>query len=214
MEIEENAIVGWHSLPVEIGAIILAFTSGTSRFLSRLVCKQWRASVLPELSASQQFAVMAASEGALDLSQWARSNGCPWNTQVCAAAAAKGHLPILKWVRQHGRNWDESTTSCAAAGGHLRVLKWARTNNCAWDETTCGSRTTWTLNSFEVGKRAKLPMECPHLYCGRQEWPLCNAQVGPKERVCLGWCENLRCCCGQGTSSHVEVGKEEWVSLE
>jgi len=26
--------------------------------------------------------------------QWARANGCPWDSSTCSGAAAGGHLPI------------------------------------------------------------------------------------------------------------------------
>ena len=43
----------------------------------------------------QNACFFAASHGFLDLLQWARSNGCRWNTFVCSNAARNGHLEVL-----------------------------------------------------------------------------------------------------------------------
>ena len=79
----------------------------------------------------------AASDGRLDVLQWARAHGCEWNWQTCARAAWGGHLAVLKWARENGCEWDELTCAWAAQGGHLEVVRWARANGCHWDEWTC-----------------------------------------------------------------------------
>ena len=52
-------------------------------------------------------------------------------------AAEGGHLEVLQWARANGAPWDERTCRDAAEGGHLEVLQWARANGAPWDEWTC-----------------------------------------------------------------------------
>ena len=73
--------------------------------------------------------------------QWARENGCDWDSEYCCATAAQcGHLSIIQWLRENGGHWSTRTYSAAAAaaaaGGHLTRLQWARENGCPWDEET------------------------------------------------------------------------------
>ena len=51
-------------------------------------------------------------------------------------AARGGHLEVLQWARQNGCPWDEYTCVYAAMGGHLEVLKWARANGCPFGAET------------------------------------------------------------------------------
>jgi hypothetical protein len=49
-----------------------------------------------------------------------------------------GHLEVLQWLRANGCPWDEHTCMCAAAYDRLEVLKWARANGCPWCRWTRG----------------------------------------------------------------------------
>ena len=40
--------------------------------------------------------------GHLEMLQWARANGCPWNWLTCANAKAKGHFELLSWAKANG----------------------------------------------------------------------------------------------------------------
>ena len=66
--------------------------------------------------------VSAAYGGHLAVLTWLRANDCPWDEDVCAFAASNGHLEVLQWAREHG--WDEITCALAADGGYLEVLRW------------------------------------------------------------------------------------------
>ncbi|KAL6076337.1 Ankyrin repeat domain-containing protein [Balamuthia mandrillaris] len=79
----------------------------------------------------------AAFTGNLEMVQWAREQGCPWDETTCRLAARGGHLAVLEWARDRGCPWDEFTCKEAAGRGHLEVLKWARAKGCPWDEDTC-----------------------------------------------------------------------------
>ena len=83
----------------------------------------------------------AAGGGYLEMLQWARANGAPWDEKACAAAARGGHLEVLKWLRENGCLWDARTCSMAAGGGHLEVLQWARAKGCPWHKFTCSADT-------------------------------------------------------------------------
>ena len=79
----------------------------------------------------------AAEEGHLEVLQWARSEGCPWDNRTCSEAAGGGRLAVLQWARSQGCPWDEDTCFYAASEGYLEVLQWARSQGCPWDEYTC-----------------------------------------------------------------------------
>jgi hypothetical protein len=49
----------------------------------------------------------AAGGGHLDVLQWARANGCPWDWKTCIAAAEGGHLDVLLWACDHGCPRDQ-----------------------------------------------------------------------------------------------------------
>ena len=72
----------------------------------------------------------AARDGYLEVLQWARASGCPWDELTCIWAARNGHLEVLQWARANGCPWDEDTCAEAAENGHLEVLQWARANGC------------------------------------------------------------------------------------
>ena len=40
--------------------------------------------------------------GHLDVLQWLRANGCPWDTNTCIYAAKGGHFELLKWAKANG----------------------------------------------------------------------------------------------------------------
>ena len=81
----------------------------------------------------------AARGGHMNVLQWARSEGCPWNKSTCARAAKGGHLDVLQWLRVNGCPWNKKTCELAAKSGHLHVLRWARINGCPWDEWVCAN---------------------------------------------------------------------------
>jgi hypothetical protein len=72
----------------------------------------------------------SAGNGHMEVLQWARANGSPWDEWTCTKAARNGHLEVLKWARANGCPWNESTCSYAVMNGHLEVLRWARANGC------------------------------------------------------------------------------------
>ena len=82
-------------------------------------------------------AARIAWHGGLEALQWARANGCEWDSRTCAWAAYGGHLGVLQWAREHGCEWDSHTCDLAAQQGHLEVIQWARANGCEWDDGVC-----------------------------------------------------------------------------
>ena len=93
--------------------------------------------------------MFAAKEGHLEVLQWARANGCQWNTNTCLFAASGGQLEVLQWARANGCGWDKGTCRAAAQSGHLEMLQWACANGCPWDEHTCGNAAYgWSQETF------------------------------------------------------------------
>ena len=57
-------------------------------------------------------------------------------TNTCAYAAAGGQLEVLQWLRAEGCPWDWSTCHGAVHYSHVEVLRWARENGCPWTAWT------------------------------------------------------------------------------
>ena len=53
--------------------------------------------------------------GNLELVQWLRGKGCPWNKHACQLAVAGGHVEVLRWARENGCPWDAATRDKAEA---------------------------------------------------------------------------------------------------
>lgn len=68
----------------------------------------------------------------LDILQWLRAHGCPWDERTCTSAAAIGRLDILQWARQNGCPWDEGMLVRAIKRGHMHIIEWAVENGCPW----------------------------------------------------------------------------------
>ena len=46
--------------------------------------------------------------GSVERLAWANSNRvCPWNARTCALIARGGNLEVLQWAREHGCPWQE-----------------------------------------------------------------------------------------------------------
>ena len=71
-----------------------------------------------------------ALNGNLEVVQYLRQLGIPWNMMICSNAAKNGHLTLLKWCRANQCPWDECTCTYAAWNGHLELLQWCRANQC------------------------------------------------------------------------------------
>ena len=105
----------------------------------------------------------AASSGNLNLVQWLRSEGCPWDGETYSFAARSGHLDLMKWLHANGCPWTTSVsvlenadygepgppTVCenAAKGGHVATLRWAMQNGCPYDAEYCA----WILFAWTIG---------------------------------------------------------------
>ena len=56
----------------------------------------------------------AARGGNLELVQWLRGEGCPWDWQTCYMAVDQGRVEVLRWVRENGCPWDAHVRDRAA----------------------------------------------------------------------------------------------------
>jgi hypothetical protein len=61
----------------------------------------------------------------LDVLQWARGNGCPWDKETCSKAARGGHFELLQWAWEQGCPLDADVV-CDIANDHLEIVQWAR----------------------------------------------------------------------------------------
>ena len=125
-------------------------------------------------------ATAAAKGGHLEVLQWARQNGCPWDSDTCAgdAAAKRGDLEVLQWLRQNGCPWNqdvrlprrrEGTWRCCsgrirtgAHGTKGRALprRGKGTWRCCSGRVRTGARGTRTrARGSAVGARERVPVE-------------------------------------------------------
>ena len=81
--------------------------------------------------------IRAIGGNQFEILKWAHARGCPWDISTCAVAASVGNLQILKWLKEHGCPWDENTTIMASKYGHFEILKWAYKNGCPIDDLIC-----------------------------------------------------------------------------
>ena len=80
----------------------------------------------------------AASRGHLECLKYAHENGCPWDEETCSIAARRGHLECLKYAHENGCPWNKKVCKYAAQNGHLECLKYAHEKRCPWDMRTEG----------------------------------------------------------------------------
>ncbi len=64
----------------------------------------------------------------IEMLQWLKANGCPWNNFTCASAAMEGNLKVLKWARVNGCPWDNRVYAYAITNGDMEMLKWVFNN--------------------------------------------------------------------------------------
>lgn len=76
--------------------------------------------------------ICAAGNGHLDILQWLRENGCPWDDRTCIYAASGGHLEALRWAMENGCPVNDWVCAAAAEKGHLDVLMWIYENGGAY----------------------------------------------------------------------------------
>mmetsp|Transcript_8248 Transcript_8248/g.17065 ORF Transcript_8248/g.17065 Transcript_8248/m.17065 type:complete len:84 (+) Transcript_8248:1-252(+) len=81
-------------------------------------------------------------------------------------AAMGGHLEVLQWLREEGSPWneytcyDEYTCEVAARGGHLELLRWTIENECPYDQGDIEDIVDpYFLEWYERFERERRPME-------------------------------------------------------
>jgi hypothetical protein len=60
------------------------------------LCAVQRLDRVGRLSRRERLCEAAARGGHLEMLQWARANGCPWNEMTCSGAVTGGHLDVLQ----------------------------------------------------------------------------------------------------------------------
>jgi len=85
-------------LPLDLVELTLRKVPRKLSAICGLVCSEWL-SLCPTGKLTTGY---LADQGHLELLQWARSQGCPWDRWICARAAGNGRLDIIKWAREQG----------------------------------------------------------------------------------------------------------------
>ncbi len=80
---------------------------------------------------------LSAKAGHLHLFQWSRSNGCPWNEDICCNAVFNGYLQVHKWSLEIG-----APTNKKDRKRYEEMLKRSQIDNIAAENKTQKNRTT------------------------------------------------------------------------
>lgn len=129
--------------------------------------------------------------GHLQVLEWCRVNGDPWNEGTCSNAAGQGHLEVLHWCRVNGCSWDKWKCTRAAAEGHQEVLKWCRANGFSWNEQTWATATIDGGTEMKERCRAN---DCPfaeNSFVESGEWLERVYRVQPGEICCSSQLERM-----------------------
>ena len=79
----------------------------------------------------------AAQQGQLELVKClCGEGGFAMDGDVMGSAAGSGNLELVQWMRGEGCPWDFFTCFWAVINGHVEVLRWARENGCPWRAAT------------------------------------------------------------------------------
>ena len=54
-----------------------------------------------------------AGSGNLELVEWLRGKGCPWDWYTCQFAVENGHVEVLRWARENGAQMTVETAEQA-----------------------------------------------------------------------------------------------------
>ena len=118
-----------YSLPKEIHREIISWLKPETQQIARLVDLYFAGLIQPRRVNLLEF---GAKHGVLEYCEIGLVRG-NLKIRVCIIAAKHGHLEVLQWAREHGCPWNEWTCARAAQNGHLEVLQWALDNGCPWN---------------------------------------------------------------------------------
>jgi hypothetical protein len=99
----------------------------------------------------------AAEGGHLEVLQWARANGCPWDEDLFPCSRRRPPGGVAVGTRQRLPLGPVDLFQCSSRG-HLEVLQWARANGCPWDQATCSMQHRRPPGGVAVGTRQRLPL--------------------------------------------------------
>jgi len=75
----------------------------------------------------------------LDMIEYLRAHGCPWNESSCAEAAVSGQLEALQWLRARGCPWGVLTCESAIRERHYAIAEWTLDHGCPYDASLCAT---------------------------------------------------------------------------
>jgi hypothetical protein len=76
----------------------------------------------------------AARGGQIEVLQWLRAEGYPWNECDLSEACVNGHLTTVQWMRSLDPpvDWDGYECYKAAESGNVELMKWLREQDRPW----------------------------------------------------------------------------------
>ena len=128
----------------------------------------------------------AAIGGKLELVQWLRARGCPWDAAACAQAAEGGSFEVLQWLRAQGCPWNDNTCAEAAPRPRRDAALGPRGRARVERVDRDLRRHEGPPARPEVAAGPRLPLGPPCVRIRRGEPPSGGAALGPRERLPVG----------------------------
>ncbi|GLC39390.1 hypothetical protein PLESTM_000891500 [Pleodorina starrii] len=115
------------------------------------------------LGLSPELFSAGASSGSVEVLEWLRGRGCPWDARTFAAAAGAGSEEALEWLAERGcpMGDDGAPYIQPAARGDLSVLRCLRRLGCPWSDSSRGdtfNRCAAAVGDDPVGRLCDRPV--------------------------------------------------------
>jgi len=128
-------------------SVLHAAAHGRKWTIVKWLCDRGCSSTSPDICA------YAMSSSRLDMVEYLRTHGCPWDERVSYCAAHAGRLDTLQWLRDRGCPWDSQLYIAAARGRHYHIVEWALAHGCPYDASLCA--TIAALGDLECLKQLR-----------------------------------------------------------
>ena len=130
----------WRKAQLKVGGRLRTRVHSDVLLPGRVALVKWAlAEGCPREKGGFTMASAAAQYGHMVLAQWLiQEQGFAMDEHVLGMAARGGNLELVQWLRGEGCPWDHGTCWWAVAydQGHVEVLRWARENGCPWIAAT------------------------------------------------------------------------------
>lgn len=186
--------LGLLNLPPELVKLILRNLPGSTRILLPWVCRRMRVicgELQPEIKTSnvawQILLTTAASNGYVNILEWARLNQGPYLKNFkkeyqtllllaeCQLVAARcGQISVLQWSLAHFDFLSPSIANAGAVHGHVEVLDWVKQHvidqSKIWCDVSTNAAGCGHLHVLQWFKEKGVPLDKSSEICDQAAW--------------------------------------------